>query len=115
MYSAPSVVISTLENGKPSSAPQSLRAAAPDSSRVAISWEPGPFPNGPLISYVLRLTDTQPNTIDALEVSTQYAIDSTPLSSDSEKRQAQLGAAVAARGRARLQPRGHFVGARALP
>ncbi|KAL0880126.1 hypothetical protein ABMA27_002609 [Loxostege sticticalis] len=67
VYSAPSVVISTLENGKPSSAPQSLRAAAPDSSRVAISWEPGPFPNGPLISYVLRLTDTQPNTIDALE------------------------------------------------
>lgn len=68
VYSAPSVVISTLESGKPSSAPNSLRAAAPDPSRVAISWEPGQFPNGPLISYVLRLTDTQPNTNDALEV-----------------------------------------------
>ncbi|XP_063891749.1 proto-oncogene tyrosine-protein kinase ROS isoform X1 [Helicoverpa armigera] len=67
VYSAPSVVISTLENGKPSSAPSTLRAVAPDPSRVAISWEPGPFPNGPLISYVLRLTDTQPNTNDALE------------------------------------------------
>ncbi|XP_075975168.1 receptor protein-tyrosine kinase sevenless [Anticarsia gemmatalis] len=67
VYSAPSVVISTLESGKPSSAPSSLRAAAPDPSRVAISWEPGPFPNGPLISYVLRLTDTQPNTNDAVE------------------------------------------------
>lgn len=67
VYSAPSVVISTLESGKPSSAPSSLRAAAPDPSRVAISWEPGPFPNGPLISYVLRLADTQPNTNDALE------------------------------------------------
>ncbi|XP_072932674.1 proto-oncogene tyrosine-protein kinase ROS [Epargyreus clarus] len=67
VYSAPSVVILTLESGKPSSAPTALRAAAPDPSRVAISWEPGPFPNGPLISYVLRLTDTQPNTIDALE------------------------------------------------
>ncbi|XP_026748879.2 proto-oncogene tyrosine-protein kinase ROS isoform X1 [Galleria mellonella] len=66
-YSAPSVVILTLESGKPSSPPSSLRAAAPDPSRVAISWEPGPFPNGPLISYVLRLTDTQPNTNDALE------------------------------------------------
>ncbi|XP_060801498.1 proto-oncogene tyrosine-protein kinase ROS isoform X2 [Amyelois transitella] len=66
-YSAPSVVISTLESGKPSSKPSSLRAAAPDPSRVSISWEPGPFPNGPLVSYVLRLTDTQPNTIDALE------------------------------------------------
>lgn len=68
VYSAPSVVISTLESGKPSSAPSSLRAAAPDPSRVAISWEPGPFPNGPLISYVLRLTNTQPNTNDAVEV-----------------------------------------------
>ncbi|XP_032516846.2 proto-oncogene tyrosine-protein kinase ROS isoform X1 [Danaus plexippus] len=67
VYSTPSVVISTLESGKPSSAPSSLRAAAPDPSRVAISWEPGPFPNGPLISYVLRLGDTQPNTNDALE------------------------------------------------
>lgn len=64
----PSVVISTLESGKPSSAPSALRAAAPDPSRVAISWEPGPFPNGPLISYVLRLADTQPNTNDAIEV-----------------------------------------------
>ncbi|XP_038214357.1 proto-oncogene tyrosine-protein kinase ROS [Zerene cesonia] len=66
VYSSPSVVISTLESGKPSSAPTALRAAAPDPSRVAISWEPGPFPNGPLISYVLRLADTQPNT-DVLE------------------------------------------------
>ncbi|XP_039755125.1 proto-oncogene tyrosine-protein kinase ROS isoform X1 [Pararge aegeria] len=67
VYSTPSVVISTLESGEPSSAPTALRAAAPDPSRVAISWEPGPFPNGPLISYVLRLADTQPNTNDALE------------------------------------------------
>nr|XP_026496387.1 proto-oncogene tyrosine-protein kinase ROS isoform X1 [Vanessa tameamea] len=67
VYSKPSVVISTLESGKPSSAPTALRAAAPDPSRVAISWEPGPFPNGPLISYVLRLADAQPNTNDALE------------------------------------------------
>lgn len=74
VFSAPSVVISTLESGKPSSAPSSLRAAAPDPSRVAISWEPGPFPNGPLISYVLRLADTQPNTNDALEVSTFLSI-----------------------------------------
>ncbi|XP_014362622.2 proto-oncogene tyrosine-protein kinase ROS isoform X1 [Papilio machaon] len=67
VYSAPSVVISTLESGKPDSPPVALRAAAPDPSRVAISWQPGPFPNGPLISYVLRLADTQPNTNDALE------------------------------------------------
>ncbi|XP_063534702.1 proto-oncogene tyrosine-protein kinase ROS [Cydia strobilella] len=66
VYSAPSVVISTLSSGKPSSAPSTLRAAAPDSSRIAISWEPGAFPNGPLISYVLRLSDLNsslPNTL----------------------------------------------------
>ncbi|CAK1555335.1 unnamed protein product [Leptosia nina] len=67
VYSAPSVVILTSDSGKPSSAPAALRAAAPDPSRVAISWEPGPFPNGQIISYVLRLADTQPNTIDVLE------------------------------------------------
>ncbi|KOB74270.1 Tyrosine-protein kinase receptor, partial [Operophtera brumata] len=39
------------DRGKPSSPPSALRAAAPDPTRVAISWEPGPFPNGPLISY----------------------------------------------------------------
>lgn len=68
VHSASSVVMSTLDSGSPGSAPTSLRAAAPDHSRVAISWQPGPFPNGPLISYVLRLVDTQPNTYAALEV-----------------------------------------------
>ncbi|KAG7298948.1 hypothetical protein JYU34_017414 [Plutella xylostella] len=67
IYSAPSVVISTLESGKPASPPAALRAAAPDPSRVAISWEPGPFANGPLIGFVLRLVDTQPNVYAALK------------------------------------------------
>ncbi|CAH0683153.1 unnamed protein product [Spodoptera exigua] len=64
VYSAPSVVISTLESGKPSSAPTSLRAAAPDPSRVAISWEPGPFPNGPWSSeFVGKTLASSPNTL----------------------------------------------------
>lgn len=53
--SAPSVVILTLAAGSPSSAPVIVRAAAVDSYRVSVSWEPGPFPNGPLLSYVLQL------------------------------------------------------------
>ncbi|XP_046814673.1 proto-oncogene tyrosine-protein kinase ROS isoform X2 [Vespa crabro] len=55
IVSAPSVVILTLAAGLPSSAPVIVRAAAVDSCRVSVSWEPGPFPNGPLLSYVLRL------------------------------------------------------------
>lgn len=55
IVSAPSVVILTLAAGLPSSAPVIVRAAAVDSCRVSVSWEPGPFPNGPLLSYVLHL------------------------------------------------------------
>ncbi|KAG7201761.1 hypothetical protein KM043_004482 [Ampulex compressa] len=55
IVSAPSVVILTLAAGLPTSAPVIVRAAAVDSCRVSVSWEPGPFPNGPLLSYVLRL------------------------------------------------------------
>ncbi|XP_015585702.1 proto-oncogene tyrosine-protein kinase ROS isoform X3 [Cephus cinctus] len=55
IVSAPSVVILTHSAGLPTSAPVIVRAAAVDSCRVSVSWEPGPFPNGPLLSYVLRL------------------------------------------------------------
>ncbi|XP_018353318.1 PREDICTED: proto-oncogene tyrosine-protein kinase ROS isoform X2 [Trachymyrmex septentrionalis] len=55
IVSAPSVVILTYAADLPTSAPVIVRAAAVDSYRVSVSWEPGPFPNGPLLSYVLRL------------------------------------------------------------
>ncbi|XP_076667958.1 receptor protein-tyrosine kinase sevenless isoform X2 [Andrena cerasifolii] len=55
IVSAPSVVIRTLAEGLPTSAPVILRSAVVDSCRISVSWEPGPFPNGPLLSYVLRL------------------------------------------------------------
>ncbi|XP_017879766.1 proto-oncogene tyrosine-protein kinase ROS isoform X2 [Ceratina calcarata] len=58
IVSAPSVVIRTLAAGLPTSAPVIVRAVAVDSCRVSVSWEPGPFPNGPLLSYVLRLQGT---------------------------------------------------------
>lgn len=59
IVSAPSVVILTLAAGLPASAPVIVRAAAVDSCRISVSWEPGPFPNGPLLSYVLRLQGAQ--------------------------------------------------------
>ncbi|XP_012264218.2 proto-oncogene tyrosine-protein kinase ROS isoform X2 [Athalia rosae] len=55
IVSAPSVPILTKPEGLPLSEPVIVRAAAVDSCRVSVSWEPGPFPNGPLLSYVLRL------------------------------------------------------------
>lgn len=58
IVSAPSVPIQTEAEGLPSSAPVIVRAAAVDSCRISVSWEPGPFPNGPLLSYVLRLQGT---------------------------------------------------------
>uniref|UniRef100_T1HB35 Tyrosine-protein kinase receptor n=1 Tax=Rhodnius prolixus TaxID=13249 RepID=T1HB35_RHOPR len=55
-----SLVIGTLPSGLPSSPPSLVRATAPDPTRVSVSWLPGPFPNGPILSYVVSI-DEQPN------------------------------------------------------
>nr|ALV82505.1 sev [Leptinotarsa decemlineata] len=57
IVSTESVVISTLASGVPLSPPQNVRVTPVDSSSISISWEPGPFPHGPLLSYVLNITD----------------------------------------------------------
>lgn len=55
------MVISTLEEGLPLSTPRIVSAIAVDHSRISVTWEPGPFPNGPLLSYVLQIVDLQLN------------------------------------------------------
>ncbi|KAK7868921.1 hypothetical protein R5R35_014230 [Gryllus longicercus] len=57
IVSEPSVVISTLPSGLPSTAPTIVRATAVDSSHISVSWVPGPFPNGPLLSYKLKISE----------------------------------------------------------
>ncbi|XP_063241344.1 proto-oncogene tyrosine-protein kinase ROS isoform X2 [Bacillus rossius redtenbacheri] len=57
LVSEPSVVISTLPRGVPTSPPVIVRAAALDSGRISVSWEPGPFPNGRVLSYVLQIRE----------------------------------------------------------
>nr|CAD7258653.1 unnamed protein product [Timema shepardi] len=57
IVSDPSVVISTLPEGTPSSPPVIVRATAIDSARISVSWEPGPFPNGPVLSYMLQINE----------------------------------------------------------
>lgn len=68
IVSVHSVVISTLASGVPASPPAIVRAVPIDSTRVSVSWEPGPFPHGPLLSYVLRITENHPQGYTALKV-----------------------------------------------
>lgn len=58
IYSERSVVIATLAAGPPASPPQHVHAAPVDAHSVSVTWEPGPFPHGPLLSYVLHITET---------------------------------------------------------
>ncbi|XP_011687300.1 PREDICTED: proto-oncogene tyrosine-protein kinase ROS isoform X2 [Wasmannia auropunctata] len=69
IFSAPSVVILTYAAGLPTSAPIILRSVPVDSYRVSVSWEPGPFPNGPLLSYVLRLQGVEHSQLKDIPVS----------------------------------------------
>ncbi|KAH9381223.1 hypothetical protein HPB48_014466 [Haemaphysalis longicornis] len=57
LYSQPSVVISTLPYGVPSTPPKitSLTTIGPRS--IAVSWDPPLFPNGPILSYALYLVE----------------------------------------------------------
>lgn len=68
IVSATSVVISTLPAGVPASPPVIVRAVPVDCTRISVSWEPGPFPHGPLLSYVLRITENHPQGYSALKV-----------------------------------------------
>lgn len=74
IVSAESVVISTLPSGLPLTPPASVRAVPVDCTRIRVSWEPGPFPNGPILSYVLRITDNHPNGYSALKVCQKYLL-----------------------------------------
>lgn len=63
-----SVIIMTLASGVPRSEPAIVRAVAVDHTRISVSWEPGPFPNGPILSYVLQIKDLNPDGYSALKV-----------------------------------------------
>ncbi|XP_044756024.1 proto-oncogene tyrosine-protein kinase ROS isoform X2 [Coccinella septempunctata] len=57
IISSSSVLISTLRSGVPESKPIIVRHSAVDFTRISVRWEPGPFPHGPILSYVLQITD----------------------------------------------------------
>ncbi|XP_072155472.1 proto-oncogene tyrosine-protein kinase ROS isoform X1 [Bemisia tabaci] len=53
--SAPSLVIGTMAAGVPSSPPIIVSAIANDATNISVSWQPGLFPNAPLLSYALEI------------------------------------------------------------
>lgn len=57
IVSEPSLVILTLASGLPRSKPHILTVTATDPTRVSVTWKPGPFPNGPILSYVLSIDE----------------------------------------------------------
>lgn len=68
LVSDESVIISTLAQGKPGSSPKIVRAVPIDHTRILISWEPGPFSNGALLSYVIQIRNINSNDFTALKV-----------------------------------------------
>lgn len=72
IYSEPSVVISTNEEGVPESPPIIEQIGAVDQTRIMVSWKSGLKNNGPILSYKLEIRDlTQPGYI-AVKVATNY-------------------------------------------
>lgn len=69
LFSEQSLIISTLAQGPPVSKPVIVRAIAVDHTRISISWGSGPFPNGPIVFYVLQIKDTNHDGYLALKVS----------------------------------------------
>lgn len=74
IYSEPSLVIITSAQGAPLSEPIIVRAVAVDHTRISLSWESGLFPNGPILFYVLQITESNCNGYLALKVDTKIYI-----------------------------------------
>ncbi|KFM82027.1 Proto-oncogene tyrosine-protein kinase ROS, partial [Stegodyphus mimosarum] len=57
LFSEESIVISTLPYGAPSTSPTITCLTAVSCTRVSVSWNPPPFANGPILSYVLYIRE----------------------------------------------------------
>lgn len=68
IYSQPSVIISTNEEGTPESKPQIISIRPVDHTRVMVSWKCGLKNNGKIISYSLLITDLSYSGYNAIKV-----------------------------------------------
>ncbi|RWS11184.1 proto-oncogene tyrosine-protein kinase ROS-like protein [Dinothrombium tinctorium] len=55
VFSLPSLEIVTAAYGEPSTPPVITSLVATGPTHISVSWEPPPYPNGPLIAYMLYL------------------------------------------------------------
>lgn len=69
LLSEPSVVISTLAYGKPTSSPSITSLVATNPSQISVTWEPPKFPNGRIVSYTLQLTEYLTKTVTIKDIS----------------------------------------------
>lgn len=75
IYSEPSVVISTNEEGFPESPPIVEQVGAVDQTRIMVSWKSGLRNNGPVIGYSLLIRDlTQTGLKDIVKVEKKKTI-----------------------------------------
>lgn len=68
LHSEQSLIISTLAQGSPLSKPEIVRAVAVDDTRISISWESGPFTNGPILFYVLQIKESYYDNLISVQV-----------------------------------------------
>lgn len=68
IYSEPSVVISTNEEGAPESSPIVEQVGAVDQTRIMVSWKSGLKNNGPILSYRLEIRDLTQSGYNAVKV-----------------------------------------------
>jgi hypothetical protein len=68
IYSQPSVIISTNEEGVPESKPQIILIRPVDQTRIMVSWKCGLKNNGKIISYSLLIKDLSHSGYNAIKV-----------------------------------------------
>ncbi|XP_042904175.1 proto-oncogene tyrosine-protein kinase ROS isoform X2 [Parasteatoda tepidariorum] len=69
LFSEESIVISTLPYGAPSTAPVITCLTVVSPSRVSLSFDPPPYPNGPILSYVLYIYEYPSGNIMIKDIS----------------------------------------------
>lgn len=71
-YSEESLIIITHPQGPPKGEPNIVRAVAVDQTRISISWEPGLFPNGPILFYMLQIKESYRGDYLTVKVFSQF-------------------------------------------
>lgn len=69
LTSEESAPILTLPSGLPSSPPANIQAVVLDANRISITWDPPLYPNGPLVSYSLKIREASSRNVESYHAS----------------------------------------------